>query len=234
MYSNAYLRTGTTFAKVQTSVSDLIPNYNLTYTIDNGEIKKLNFSMIDGSYSTESLSTKIIIPMNIYCWLTNDVILCTDAVNSTTGGVVYKVDFTNFQLIKLCDYSSFSTSVAGDMCKNPSVIWNFGNDNSFTFRTRLANNVANIQKYTWSTAQEDKVTSIIMGNTTFSNVSDGDITANDVVKGKTGYGLNGKVYGNLEVGLTKAEYEEALATALLIKPDEKGTDIRDNEMTPEL
>ena len=85
---------------------------------------------------------------------------------------------------------------------------------------------------------------ILKGRTAFNSV--GKVTGSMVNNGSleyvpseqeqtipAGYTSGGLVkaidYSNT---LTPAEYEEALATALLIKPDEKGTDIRDDEMTP--
>lgn len=228
-----YMREGqlTTIIK---DATDFVPNYNLTYTIDNKEIKTLSINLSTGEYTTASLERPIYLDEQFYRWLSNDIIA---AANYTYGTVnIYKVDFTNAQLQLI--YQKQPAHVnrpEQDIFSTPYTDFfnNFGN-NTITFVSKVSETDFEICKYTWEATQEDKITSIMMGSTTFSNVSDGDITADDVVKGKTGYGLNGKVYGNLEVGLTKAEYEEALATALLIKPDEKGTDIRDNEMTPEL
>ncbi len=227
-YVNVYIRSGNTFSLAQSLVYEFTPNYNMSYTIENNEVKKLSFNYTDGSYSTQSLDTPIILEFDDVAWITNDVIIGTRLVDNNRSTIVYKIDFTNYTLNKLCDISNYLPFWSSPNC----VFWNFGNKPMTTFVDKISNTSYIIYKYAWGATQEDKVTSIIRGSTTFSNVSDGDITADDVVKGKTGYGLNGKVYGNLEVGLTKAEYEEALATALLIKPDEKGTDIRDDEMTP--
>lgn len=220
--------------RVSTGVTDLLPNYSLTYTIDGQELKQLSFDRTTGTYSTKELTTKVIIPHNYILWMSDDVVCCADSWSATTLKI-YRIDFENSTLIELCELTG---KTSWDEYFN-----NFGNNisntyagSSFIFTNKQGSlsgtSYGYIYKYSWEGEQEEKITSIMIGNTTFSNVSDGDITANDVVKGKTGYGLNGKVYGNLEVGLTKAEYEEALATALLIKPDEKGTNIRDNEMTP--
>lgn len=233
LYTDIYLKKGTAFEVVKTGCSDFLPNYSLNYTIENGEVKKLSFNATDGSYSTQSFSTPIILPGRCCRWLTNTLILVATSWEDTNAEI-YSVDFTNMNMVKVCDYVCDKPQIYYAILKDPTGFCNFGTNSTLTFGSKNSDTVYDIQKYTWEATQENKITSITMGSTTFSNVSDGDITADDVVKGKTGYGLNGKVYGNLEVGLTKAEYEEALATALLIKPDEKGTDIRDNEMTPEL
>lgn len=236
--TTAYRLDGAQFVSIGKNILDLIPNYDLTYTIDNKEIKHLSINLSTGEYSTSSLEKPIYLEESFYRWLSNDVILAGNY--GDTVDRLYKVDFTNGTLSQICEKAApmWSTTTMYAVCdvlgaNNSNYYNNFGN-NTITFGAIPSKTEAEVYKYTWEATQEDKITSIIMGSTTFSNVSDGDITADDVVKGKTGYGLSGKVYGNLEVGLTKAEYEEALATALLIKPDEEGTNVRDDEMTPEL
>lgn len=196
--------------RISTGVTDLLPNYSLTYTIDGQELKQLSFDRTTGIYSTKELATKVIIPHDYILWMSDDVVCCADSWSATTLKI-YRIDFENSMLIELCELTGKTTW--GEYFKT------FGNDisntyagSSFTFTNKQGDSSSTsygyIYKYSWEGEQEEKITSIMIGNTTFSDVSDGDITTNDVVKGKTGYGLSGKVYGNLEVGLTKVEYDE--------------------------
>lgn len=205
---------GARATRVSTGVTDLLPNYSLTYTIDGQELKQLSFDRTTGTYSTKELTTKVIIPHNYILWMSDDVVCCADSWSATTLKI-YRIDFENSTLIELCELTGKTTW--------NEYFNNFGNNisntyagSSFTFTNKQGSlsgaSYGYIYKYSWEGEQEEKITSIMIGNTTFSDVSDGDITANDVVKGKIGYGLNGKVYGNLEATKQFSTVEEMNAS----------------------
>lgn len=62
----------------------------------------------------------------------------------------------------------------------------------------------------------DKIASLTKEDVKYFDTSNATVTAENIVKDKIAYGSNGKIIGTLEVGLTKADYDAALATTEMI------------------
>ena len=198
--STIYFRTGNKFNKIKENCIDFVPNYDLSYTIEQGEIKKISFDFTDGSYSTQKLDTPIIIPAQYYRWITNDIIISANPDADSKEATIYKVDFINSSLIELYKYKCLN-NVRYDILNSNSSFSKFNNssaDNSFTFASALSNSTFEICKYTSKAVQEERVISLLMAGSTFANISDGDIKSTDVLEGKTAFGANGRVYGSLK------------------------------------
>lgn len=250
--------------------SIFIPNPEMSYTLVNGEIKKLNMNTDTGDYYLEDLEK----PLVIYTddditaakevtsssynpsikWLKNDII----AIGLGENIWYYQLDFTNGTKVAI-----LSTKI------NPSLGSAYITFNSYVHGTSLISLSNDLTRATIDTintepSEESVLESFSIGSARFFNMYEGNATADQILKGRTAFNSVGKVTGSMVNNgsleyvpseqeqtipagytsgglvkaidysntLTPAEYEEALATALLIKPDEKGTDIREDEMTP--
>lgn len=250
--------------------SIFIPNPEMSYTLVNGEIKKLNMNTDTGDYYLEDLEK----PLVIYTddditaakevtsryynpsikWLKNDII----AIGLGENIWYYQLDFTNGTKVAI-----LSTKI------NPSLGSAYTIFDSYVHGTSLISLSNDLTRATIDTintepSEESVLESFSIGSARFFNMYEGNATADQILKGRTAFNFVGKVTGSMVNNgsleyvpseqeqtipagytsgglvkaidysntLTPAEYEEALATALLIKPDEKGTDIREDEMTP--
>lgn len=252
--------------------SIFIPNPEMSYTLVNGEIKKLNMNTDTGDYYLEDLEKPLVIYTNdditaakevtsswynpSIKWLKNDII----AIGLGKNIWYYQLDFINGTKVAILS-TEINTSKS-----SPHIV--FSNYVRSTSLISLSNDLTRVTIDTINTepSEERVLESFSIGSARFFNMYEGNATTDQILKGRTAFNSVGKVTGSMVNNgsleyvpseqeqtipagytsgglvkaidysntLTPAEYEEALATALLIKPDEKGTDIRDNETTPEL
>lgn len=250
--------------------SIFIPNPEMSYTLVNGEIKKLNMNTDTGDYYLEDLEKPLVIYTNdditaakevtsswynpSIKWLKNDII----AIGLGKNIWYYQLDFINGTKVAILS-TEINTSKS-----SPYIV--FSNYVRSTSLISLSNDLTRVTIDTINTepSEERVLESFSIGSARFFNMYEGNATTDQILKGRTAFNSVGKVTGSMMNNgsleyvpseqeqtipagytsgglvkaidysntLTPAEYEEALATALLIKPDEKGTDIRDDEMTP--
>lgn len=250
--------------------SIFIPNPEMSYTLVNGEIKKLNMNTDTGDYYLEDLEKPLVIYTNdditaakevtsssynpSIKWLKNDII----AIGLGENIWYYQLDFTNGTKVAILS-TKINTSLESAYVTFDSYVHG-------TSLISLSNDLtrATIDTINTEPSEESVLESFSIGSARFFNMYEGNATADQILKGRTAFNSVGKVTGSMVNNgsleyvpseqeqtipagytsgglvkaidysntLTPAEYEEALATALLIKPDEKGTDIRDDEMTP--